>query len=147
MVYSRRPILWNHHGIKICSQADIPDDQEVTVGVSINEASKPSFSFPEGFTPKSHVYQIRVAATDKHLISCIQVTLKDFTQPQGRECICALRASGNPSRWEANLTPVFTFSPLEASQFKYQTRTVEIVIKWTTCYLAIASKGYPIKAL
>ena len=139
-LYSRKPILWNHYGIEINSHVDIPDDQKVEVGVNLYHASKPEFSFPEEVFTKSYVYQIRVSPTDESLINGIHVTLTNFPQPQDRQQMCILEASGNPSRWGANLTPEFKFSPVEASRFQLHDRAGSVAIRSTTCYLAIAGE-------
>ena len=137
---SERPILWNHHGIEISSQVAIPDDQEVKVRVNIYDASKPEFSFPEGFSTKSYVYKIRVATTHESLISGIQITLTNFPRPQGREFVHVLEASNNPTKWGANFAPEFRFSQVEESRFQLR-GSVKIAIRSTTCYLVIAGKS------
>ena len=134
------PILWNHHGIEIHSQVPIPDDQEVKVGVNIYNATKPKFSIPEGFFIKSYVYQIRVATTQESLINGIQVIMTNYPQPQGSDKVCVLEASGNPSRWRANLTPEFGFSQVEETQFQHHNGTVKVTLRSSNCYLVVAGK-------
>ena len=134
------PILLNHHGIEIHSLGNIPDDQEVKVGINIYDASKPEFSFPEGFFIKTCVYQIRIISTHESLINGIQVTLANFPQPQARDRVCVLEASGNPSRWGANLTPEFGFLQVEASRFQCNNGTVNVTLSSSTCYLVVAGE-------
>ena len=132
------PILWKHHGIEISSRVAIPDDQEEKVRVKIYSISNPKFSFPDGFCVKGFVYLIRVPR--RYELNDIYVTLRKFSQPEDKECICALEASGHPTWWGASLIPKYSFSQVETSRFKYQDRTVKIVMKWTTCYLVIGGK-------
>ena len=136
-LYAERPILWNHHGIEIRSQVIIPDDQKVKVEVKIYDSTKPEFVFPEGFSIKSYVYRIRVATTDKHFVTAIYITMRNFPQPQSKEFLCPLEASGNPNRW-TSLKPIFSFSGVEESHFYHQDRAVNILMRNTTCYFAIA---------
>ena len=141
-LYSEKSILWSKHDVEINSQVPIPDHQEVKVGVNVYDASKPEFSFPEGFAPKSFVYQIRVTTRNQTLINGIQVTLTNTPQPQHNEYVCILEAPSSPSRWEANHIPVFSFSQIEASRFKHHDRVVKIAMKCSTItsYLVIAGE-------
>ena len=136
-LYPGQPIHWNHHGIEIRSKVPFPHDQEVKVGVNIYNASKPEFSFPEGFSIKSYVYQIRVATAHESLISRVQVILTNFPQPQNNECLCLLEA---PGRWAGSATPVFIFSQVEASRLQVHERAVEVTVKSTTSYLVVAGE-------
>ena len=142
-LYLERPILWNHHGINICSQAPIPDDQEVTVGVNIYNASKPEFSFPEGFSvsDKNYVYQIKVAARNQslQLISGIQIILTNLPHLDGTKCLSILEAQANPTKSETG-QPLFRFYHVKAPRFQHQSRSVKIAMRSNTCYLVIASK-------
>ena len=137
---SEEHIFWNDYNLEICSQVLIPADQEVKVGVNIYDASKSEFSFPEDVSVKSYVYQIRVTTVQEQFISGIQVTLTNLPPPQGKECIHALEASGNPTGWASNFIPLFSFSQIEAPRFHYHNRTVKIMLSSTLCYLAIAGE-------
>ena len=107
------------------------------VEVKIYESTKPEFAFPEGFSIKSYVYRIRVATTDKHFITAINITMRNFPQPQSKECLCPLEASGNPNRW-TSLKPIFSFSRVKDYTLINQDRAVNILMRNTTCYFAIA---------
>ena len=107
--------------------------------MKVYDSTKPEFVFPEGFSIKSYVYWIRVATTNKHFITAIYITVRNFPQPQSKECLYPVEASGNPNRW-TNLKPIFNFSRVKESHFYHQDRAISILMRNTTytCYFAIA---------
>ena len=138
-LYFKRPIFWNHHGIEIHSQVAIPDDQEVKVGVNIYDISKPEFFFPEGFSAKSYVYQIKVAINNQSLIGGIQVILTNLPHLNDTECLCILEAQATPTKSETG-QPLFRFYHVKAPRFQHQNGSVKISMRSSSCYLVIASK-------
>ena len=78
--------------------------------------------------------------TDESLIGILHITLTNFPQPQGKECISILEASDYSAEQNSNLTPEFRFSQVEESRFQHQDRRVKVSMKSTTCYIVIAGK-------
>ena len=133
-------IVWDAHGIEISSEVAIPRGQRVDVGIKVYHVTQ-FFVFPEGYSPCTDIYQIKIAAKDKSLTKGIKITLKNPQKTSRDQNICMLQASCKPTKWGANLTPVFSFHKIQDAQKIHQNKkAVTVDWKGSVCYLAIAGE-------
>ena len=147
MVSSKtKEISWKEFGIKVVLPSrTISEGQEGTIALRVCDGMSAScFDYPQEYALCSSVYEIYCNVPDiraePHLEE-IYVSLTNFKQPIGEARLCVMKASRNPSRWNKDLMPIYTFAEMEQMSSDSETKSVTVCLDTSGCYLFIASKN------
>ena len=137
-----KQILWKQYGVSInIPPGAIPEGQEGVVGMRVYDGMSAScFDYPHEYTLCSSVYEIYISTSQQSPPDGVQVSLTNFKKPRGGARLCVMEASRDPSRWNADLTPVYSFREVKGLQFQPEATSVELNLSTFGCYLFLASK-------
>ncbi len=127
--------------IQVTSSMEIKGEETISIGINTYSTSKPSFSFPQGYSLYSNVYKLKMLTSSQSLRDGARLQFK-FQQPCSGKSLHILQASCTPTHWEANLTPVFRFSLSDAPNTQQQDASIlSVTLNISNCYLVLAGKS------
>ncbi len=123
--------------IQVTPLMEITGEETISIGINTYRPSKPSFSFPQGCSLYSNVYKLKMSTSDQYLRDRAKIQFK-FQKPCSGKSFHILQASCTPTHWEANLTPVFKFSLIDAQNIQQQDALISATLNISNCYVVLA---------
>ncbi len=111
--------------IQVTPLMEITGEETISIGINTYSTSKPSFSFPQGCSLYRNVYKLA------------KIQFK-FQKPCSGKSFRILQASCTPTHLEANLTPVFKFSLIDAQNIQQQDALISATLNISNCYVVLA---------
>ena len=137
-----KQILWKQYGVTVTiPPGAIPRGQKGVVGMKVYDGMSAScFDYPHEYTLCSSVYEIYLSTSQQSPPEGVQVSLTNFKQPRSGARLCVMKASRNPSRWNADhITPVYSFREVEGLQFQPGATRVDLNLSTFGYYVFLAS--------